>query len=302
MPASLSNHRLVLGTAQLGMAYGIANTHGKPDLKTALEIIQTAFENGISEFDTAQGYGNSEEVLGQCFKKLEIRNKVRVISKLDPGIDHGDKKALSAALDRSLKNLDIPTLEGLLLHRAEMLNNWDDGLGDILRGFVKSGKVKKIGVSVYSPEKALEAVKISGLSIIQFPANVFDRRFMDRKFVKHIRGKEISVYARSVFLQGLLLMNVKDIPARLKQASKYLQIYGRLCDDIGLNRREAALGFVKEGLPEVKIIFGVERARQLNDNILAWNKIYPWDLNKRISREFKDIPDKIINPVLWGKC
>ena len=49
--------QLVLGTAQLGMNYGIANTSGQPDFPTIKSIIQNAWNNGIQEFDTAQAYG-----------------------------------------------------------------------------------------------------------------------------------------------------------------------------------------------------------------------------------------------------
>ena len=58
------NKYLVLGTAQLGMAYGISNLVGKPSFDTARDIVAEAYDCGIREFDTAQVYGNSEQVLG----------------------------------------------------------------------------------------------------------------------------------------------------------------------------------------------------------------------------------------------
>lgn len=66
------NNRLVLGTAQLGMSYGIANKTGLPDLATATAIVQTAWESGICEFDTAQAYGKSEQVLSQALSELGV--------------------------------------------------------------------------------------------------------------------------------------------------------------------------------------------------------------------------------------
>jgi len=53
---------LVLGTAQLGLPYGIANQTGQPDQVVATAIIREAWNQGIREFDTAQGYGDSEQV------------------------------------------------------------------------------------------------------------------------------------------------------------------------------------------------------------------------------------------------
>ena len=56
--------RLVLGTVQFGMNYGVANTHGKPSYETVKDILRKALDNGITTLDTAAGYGDSEEVIG----------------------------------------------------------------------------------------------------------------------------------------------------------------------------------------------------------------------------------------------
>ena len=64
--------RLVLGTVQLGLDYGIANENGKPTQDQATAIIQKAWDNGIREFDTAQAYVTIENVLGIALKKLGI--------------------------------------------------------------------------------------------------------------------------------------------------------------------------------------------------------------------------------------
>ena len=56
--------RFVLGTAQLGMKYGICNSHGQPDEQECLSIVETAWNSGIRFFDTAQAYQESEKVLG----------------------------------------------------------------------------------------------------------------------------------------------------------------------------------------------------------------------------------------------
>ena len=62
-----SMDRLVLGTAQLGMDYGIANTQGRPAFEEAVELVRCYWERGVREFDTAQDYGDSEKILGRVF-------------------------------------------------------------------------------------------------------------------------------------------------------------------------------------------------------------------------------------------
>ncbi|MFW9990208.1 MAG: aldo/keto reductase, partial [Candidatus Odinarchaeota archaeon] len=72
--------KLALGTAQLGFNYGIANINGKPDKNSAMHILDYAYNNGITTFDTAPVYGNSEEILGEFIsKKRKKDHKVPII-------------------------------------------------------------------------------------------------------------------------------------------------------------------------------------------------------------------------------
>ncbi len=62
--------RLVAGTAQLGMRYGIANRAGPPSQSRATEVIEAALDCRIRFFDTAQAYGTSEAFLGDALRQL----------------------------------------------------------------------------------------------------------------------------------------------------------------------------------------------------------------------------------------
>ena len=79
--------RLVLGTSQLGMSYGINNKTGKPDFDMACDIVRTAFDQGVTRFDTAQVYGDSEEVLGRILDRFKLKSNIKVYTKLDPKIN-----------------------------------------------------------------------------------------------------------------------------------------------------------------------------------------------------------------------
>ena len=133
---SIPMERLVIGTAQLGMKYGIASRNGQPDIKTSESIIKTAWESGIREFDTAQAYGESEHVLGDILSLLGINNKVKIASKFHPGLNHLNKYALLKALEKTLSNLKIPRLYRIILHKEEFLDLWNKGLSEILSEFV----------------------------------------------------------------------------------------------------------------------------------------------------------------------
>ena len=83
LPSALSP-KLILGTAQLGQNYGVANTTGRPDQQSANDIVRCALDGGISLFDTAQGYGESEAVLGHALGCHDFERSAKVITKLPP--------------------------------------------------------------------------------------------------------------------------------------------------------------------------------------------------------------------------
>ena len=123
---------MALGTVQLGLPYGVANRKGQPSPEDACGIIQTAFEHGVRTFDTAQAYGESEAVLGRCFRSLGISRQVKVISKLHPDLDYRNPTCLQESVLASIQRLGVDSLYGLMIHRACWLSEWDKGLGSSL--------------------------------------------------------------------------------------------------------------------------------------------------------------------------
>ncbi len=291
--------RLVLGTAQFGMDYGITNQIGKPDLRTVEMIIKTAWEGGIREFDTAQGYGESETVLGKALHGLGISDEVKIISKFHPKINHVDGNLMHNALKKTLTSLRIPRLYGILLHREEILNLWDKGLAEILLGFVEAGLVEHVGVSVCSPHGALQALATDGISIVQFPSNLWDRRF-ERAGIFQLAGRKgKQVYVRSIFLQGILLQSSADIPAHMAFARPTLQKLDLFLNKTGLTNLELALGYVKSVYAKAKIIFGAETQAQVQNNLASWGQTLPRDILEKVKATFERVEETIVNPILW---
>jgi aryl-alcohol dehydrogenase-like predicted oxidoreductase len=291
--------RLVLGTAQLGMNYGIANRTGKPNFKTAESIIKIAWEAGISEFDTAQGYGDSEQVLGEVFCSLGISNEVKVISKLHPELDHLSQDDLNRSLDKTLSNLKVSGLHGIMLHREELLELWNKGLGENLNGFIKSGMVGQLGVSVYTPQKAIKALKTEGISLVQLPSNLLDRRFEKAGVFELAENKKKQVYVRSIFLQGLLLLNSNEMPIKMKFAGTVLKTLEDLTQELGLSKQDVAVSYAKHAYLDAKIVFGVDNLKQCKDNLMSWKIELPADFVGRVQNTFQFVEDRVLNPVLW---
>ena len=68
-------NKMVLGTAQLGSLYGVANRSGCPSVNQGMAILKGAYEAGIKRFDTASSYGTAERLLGLTFSGKEIGSK-----------------------------------------------------------------------------------------------------------------------------------------------------------------------------------------------------------------------------------
>jgi aryl-alcohol dehydrogenase-like predicted oxidoreductase len=297
--ASKTASRLVLGTAQLGMPYGIANRTGQPDFEMAVSLIKTAWDKGIREFDTAQAYGDSEAVLGRALASLEIARDVRIITKLTPKLDPHQGQDIKRAVAKSLERLQIPSLYGLMLHREEWLDHLKDGLAETLATLVRDGAIQHLGVSVYTPARALQVLQSESFDMIQVPANILDRRFADAGVFTLAEAKGKQVYIRSVFLQGLLLMQPDDLPAHMAFARATLNKFDNLCVKYKYSRQELALLYIKYKYPHARIIVGAETAMQLEQNLDIFNQDYNSILTIDTSDSLSIIDERIINPSLW---
>lgn len=294
-----SASRLVLGTAQLGMAYGIANRSGKPDFKTALSIVQAAFEGGVVEFDTAQAYGESETVLGSIFAELGITKDVKVTTKLDPRLSPLTEGSLLRSVEQSFERLRIEQLEGFLLHREEMIDTLGDDLDEALLGLVRNGYVGSLGVSVYSPEMARQALGTDLFRIVHLPSSILDRRFRNAGIFEMAQRFDKRIYIRSAFLQGLLLMDTVDVPQGLAPVRPVLEELDGIAARYRSTRQAMALVYLRDRFENAKVIFGAETLGQVKQNIGYWNGQAPSGLLKEIENIIPELDESILNPSRW---
>jgi len=292
--------RLVLGTAQLGMAYGVANRTGRPDRSEAVGIVGEAWESGIREFDTAQAYGDSECVLGESLRHFNIADQASVITKFHPSLDHLSSAALENSLQESRTRLGVPRIHGVLLHKEELLDLWHRGLAEICLKLVEKGLIGKVGVSVYSPERALAAIDTEGIDIVQVPTNILDRRFEKAGVFRQAEARNKDVYVRSIFLQGLVLMKPAELRARMSFAAPVVERIEVLAGEFGFTRHEMAVAYIRSGLPGTKVVFGAETRRQVRENIAAWLKEGPPSLLQKIRDDFPDVGERVLSPHLWA--
>lgn len=292
------SRRLALGTAQLGMPYGIANRNGRPSEETATGIIEKAWQEGIHLFDTAGSYGESESVLGRCFQRIGTGLDPMIITKLDPDLDEAGP--VLESIYRSLKRLKQPSLWALLLHREEMLDSWDELWLPVFNEARELGLVLSFGVSVYSPERALQALECKDLDLIQLPANVFDRRMSRSGIFNRARDKGIKILIRSVFLQGLALMEPFELSGKMRFAKTALDTLDSFCLARDLDKQSFLLHYLLLRYPEAVILFGAETVEQVKHNCRIakqdlvseeicdqWDQVWPLD------------DEQLVNPTRW---
>lgn len=272
--------KLGLGTAQFGMDYGLTSTGAAVAEPEVERILALAARSGVAVIDTAAAYGQSEQVLGRALAATkasvqeDARHDFRIVTKL-PSMRHAtslDDKLASARgyLERSLRNLGVARLYGLILHDPDDLAGAGGvALAGLLAQWRSEGVVERIGVSVYETGQIDEAMRHEAVSLVQVPVNVFDQRLLTAGRLARLKGRGIEVHARSVLLQGLLLMEPETVPERLAYARPLIARYRATLSAAGVSPLSAALGFVG-GIADVDhIVVGVHSARHLAECLQA---------------------------------
>ena len=302
-----SQSKLVLGTVQLGMKYGLNNTHGQPTKEESFAILDAALANGIDAFDTAYAYGTAEDVLGEWIQSRKLKGKVKVISKMRPHAlnDYPDGIAavevVEKELEKSLARLHLDTLDGYLFHSPHYiyLSHMVEGM----RKMKEQGRIQNIGVSIYNEGEALQAAEL-GVDYVQVPYNAFDQRLDATDFFDIAGKNNVTVFARSPFLQGLLLIQPDKLPGHLSYLRPHLEQFIAITKRHGLTPAEAAFRFADVASQGDRIVFGVDTRTQLIEDIgflQSSSSKSESDFVAEIRAAFKDLNHGAINPSLWSK-
>jgi len=290
--------KIGLGTAQFGSHYGVSNTSGAPSQPEIKEIMAVAIRNDITLIDTAPAYGESESRIGIA---IQGNGEFRVVTKvpaINAGkIDAATVKNLRISLEASLRHLKQNQVYGLLVHRvADLFLPGADRLIDELQRLAEEEQVCKIGVSVYSAEEIERVLDIFEPGIMQLPVNVFDQRLVKSGHLQKLKSEGIEIHARSVFLQGLMLMDPGKLPDYFQPIKRQLESYRDFLVQHNVNLIEGALAFHAQ-LPELDVtLVGVNSASELLQIIDALRTASSLSLDLSA---FAVADEKMTNPSLW---
>lgn len=277
--------RLALGTVQFGLDYGISNRAGEVPDDELDAILALARQLGVDTLDTAQAYGKAETRLGHRHTA-----DFQLVSKLTPGILATE---IVTSVAGSLQRLARPRLDGLLLHRSQ---DASPALFEQLTELQRQGLVGKVGVSVYTPEELTRWLAQGyPLELVQLPANLLDQRFLRSGWLDRLQALGCEIHVRSLFLQGLLLMQPDLRPAYFEAFSEPLaRLDGWQPHLSSLNKALSLL----TALPQVsRFVVGVCHAHELAAIASTCAHLQP-SQSDELAILACDAP-ALINPALW---
>ncbi len=247
--------KIVLGTAQFGLDYGINNKTGKIPKAEVYKILDSLKEYTINYIDTAQVYGESENVLGAYIKNNS--SSFKIISK----IHNCSPDEIEKLTKESLQRLGVNSLYGMLLHNYD---NYEKN-PSIYKSIVSTkseGLIEKAGFSLYYPNQLIKIFDDNlEFDIVQIPYNLFDRRF--EKYFQILKEKNVEIHVRSVFLQGLFFKQPGDLPPNLKKFSDHLLLLNDFSAKLGITIYELALLFVISNQLIDKAVIGIDNVDHL---------------------------------------
>jgi len=287
----MMNSKIALGTAQFGLDYGINNKRGKIPFSEVEEIIKLAYNNKIDMLDTAFSYGDSENVIGLILEEnnldFNITTKLPTKSLTEEVLSH-----FNQSLERLKKKL-----YGYLFHDFKTFRKYPK-IWKKFKDLKNSKQVKKIGFSLYYPSEIayLFDNKID-FDIVQIPYSIFDQRF--RNYLPLLKERDIEVYIRSVFLQGLFFKKPEELNGNFTAIKGKIKTIIQISKKMNISIASISLKFALMNKYIDKIVVGVDSIENLKENLQIIR-------GKRIDNKYyyllKDIKvddENIILPFKW---
>ena len=221
--------------------------------------------SGFNLIDTAGAYVNSEERLGRNdLSGFKFITKVQV----KPAGHILNFSEIKSSVLNSLRNLGISKCEAILIHDGQNLySNEISKLNDFFMELRDEGLCEKVGISVYEPKHLVSLTKDFSFDLVQLPGNIFDQRIEENGFIDYCLSKGISIHIRSLFLQGLLLLERHEIPPQFLIWKKLFQNWFNYLDYTGMSAIEACLSYgnylVEKGVDH--LVVGAHSSQQIHE-------------------------------------
>lgn len=277
---------LVLGTAQLDKKYSLSKT-GLNE-KSFKKIINLSKKNHHFFIDTALAYKNSEKILSKInLKKFKVITKINDLNK---NVIH--------QLIKSKNKIKVKKFYGVLFHdEKNLLAKSTEEYNKIIKLLRENNITNKIGVSVYTLKSLNLIINKFDIDLVQIPANIFDKRFLNKKLLKILKHKKIDIFVRSVFLKGTLInKKLREEPKILNKYKKIFNSYEKWLDKKNINNNKFfCINYILDNKIE-NIVIGFDNFNEYKEIMSFKHKKYTYPQN--FVKHQAD-SNKLLRPDLW---
>ncbi len=286
--------KVILGTAQFGMNYGLTKESRELDKNKTFEILNEALKNKIKMLDTAHAYGFSEKIIGDWINSSN-KNKIRIITKIPKLAGGYGSKEANKYFNQSLVNLRSNNIDILLMH--ESVDVFKDGIMNWAEELIHLKKIKFFGVSTYNI-KDIFPIHPS-IKVIQMPLNIFNQNNIEGDLASDFLSNGGQIHVRSVFVQGLILMDPLLLPSYLESCKEPIKRFQSLAKEAGVLPESLAIASVMRLLPRCQIVMGVHSSQQLASNLELLDEKIDGELVATALKLGKTFSGNIWDPRRW---
>ena len=279
-----------------------ATSVGNPDPKDSILTIHKAFDAGINLIDTADAYGDSEEVVGAALKgrrdKVVLTTKVSRPMGTDPNEQGASRRWIMTAVENSLRRLQTDHIDVYQIQRPDPETDIEETLS-ALTDLVRSGKVRAIGSSTMPASDIVEAQWVAerrGLERFrteQPPYSILNRS-IEREVLPVAQRYGMGILVWGPLGQGMLTGRVRRgqdtdvIRAKFHKAfsdEQRLDAVERLiplAKEAGLSMPHLAMAFAISHPAVTSALLGARTMEQLDDLLAGVDTVLSDDVLDRI--------------------
>ncbi|OYU85251.1 MAG: hypothetical protein CFE24_02815 [Flavobacterium sp. BFFFF2] len=286
-------NKLILGTVQMGLAYGINNSAGKISFESSCDILKTAFNIGITTLDTAEAYGNAHEVIG-AFHQMNPSSTFSIITKIphDFGVS-----SIVAKVEQYITDLQVDSIEVLMFHSFDSYMNNQDGLASLME-LKNRGIIKHIGVSVYTNAQIDALLYDEAITVVQLPFNLLDNAHLRGTHLQKLKDQGKIIHTRSAFLQGLFFMDKTSQNKIYQQLAPEIAEINKISISADKSISALALSYCLNQPHIDQVLIGVDSVSQLIENEQSAKSGISLEMIDQINAITVKNPD-LLNPSLW---
>ncbi len=299
-------HRRTASLSLPVVSLGLWQGHGEArPFAEQRELVLHAVDRGVVHVDLANNYGPppfaAEESVGRLLAtdlrghrdELVLTTKAGYRAWPGPYGEHGSAKYLRASLDESLRRLGVDAVDVFYSHRYAPATPLEETIG-ALGAAVRSGKAVHVGISSYSADRTVEALRVAdrlGVRLaVHQPAYSLLNRWVEqpgtdgRSLLDVAADAGMAVVAFSPLAQGMLTTRyLHGVPADSRAARggplrpewltddvlRHVRALDRIARDGGRTLPQLALAWVLRDPRVTSVLAGARTVAQLDDNLAA---------------------------------